>query len=140
MKLTVFVASPSATGRIPVASGSSVPACPAFIPVVRFSLVTTRLDVMPAGLSMTSQPPRPASNAILVPQIALDGLAVEQRGDTLGLVKGPVERKAQIRHVPQPDEAGDLSLQAKRAAPQTRNDFGGLGAAARHDGRCGGAQ
>ena len=30
MKEIVFVASPSAMGRMPVASGSNVPACPAF--------------------------------------------------------------------------------------------------------------
>src|SRR5574343_849012 len=54
---TVFVASPSATARAPVAAGSSVPAWPAFCALkAHFTLFTTEVEVMPAGLSMTSQP------------------------------------------------------------------------------------
>src|SRR6056297_4253968 len=59
MNGTVFVASPSATARTPVASGSSVPACPAFCACsAQRTLLTTAVDVSPAGLSTTSQPER----------------------------------------------------------------------------------
>src|SRR5690349_3068265 len=54
---TVFVASPRAIGRMPVASGSSVPPCPAFIaPVRRRTAPTAWLELMPNGLSSTIQP------------------------------------------------------------------------------------
>src|SRR6476620_239070 len=54
---TVFVASPSAIGRMPEASGSSVPACPAFLALkARFTTATAWVEVMPTPLSSTSQP------------------------------------------------------------------------------------
>src|SRR5260370_25833769 len=54
---TVLVASPSAIGSTPVASGSSVPPCPAFsASSARRTAATARLEVMPGGLSRTSQP------------------------------------------------------------------------------------
>src|SRR5262252_3516761 len=44
-------------GRMPVASGSSVPACPAFCAEkMRRTAPTACVEVMPAGLSSTSQP------------------------------------------------------------------------------------
>src|SRR5271156_5295345 len=117
---------------MPVASGSSVPACPVFMPVARRTRSTTRLDVMPAGLSMTSQPPRPGSAIILVLQIALDCLAVQQRSDALRGVEPVVEREIQIGNTPQLHKAGDLTLQIRRATPQTRDNVGGVGAPERH--------
>src|SRR4051812_50152214 len=54
---TVLVASPSAMGRTPVASGSSVPACPALAAAkARLTTDTAWVDVMPIGLSRMSQP------------------------------------------------------------------------------------
>src|SRR4051794_4600981 len=56
-KGTVFVASPSAIGRMPDASGSSVPAWPAFLALsARFATATACVDVMPTPLSRISQP------------------------------------------------------------------------------------
>src|SRR5262245_53132860 len=53
----VFVASPRAMGRMPVASGSSVPPWPAFAALnSRRILPTTCVEVTPDGLSMLSQP------------------------------------------------------------------------------------
>ena len=53
----VFVASPKAIGKTPVASGSNVPACPTFFALkAHLILVTTPVDVMPAGLSIIIQP------------------------------------------------------------------------------------
>src|SRR5215470_11620416 len=54
---TVLVASPSAIGRQPDASGSSVPAWPARRAEVRRRTAETAwVDVMPTGLSSTIQP------------------------------------------------------------------------------------
>src|SRR5438270_1715663 len=54
---TVLVASPSAIGRHPDASGSSVPACPArFAENSRFTTDTANVEVMPTGLSTMTQP------------------------------------------------------------------------------------
>src|SRR5919107_740537 len=56
-KGTVLVASPSAIGRIPEASGSSVPAWPAFLAVsARLTVATAWVEVMPTPLSSTTQP------------------------------------------------------------------------------------
>jgi hypothetical protein len=56
-KGTVFVASPSATASSPVAAGSSVPAWPAFCASsARRTVLTTSVEVRPAGLSITIQP------------------------------------------------------------------------------------
>src|SRR5947209_6304219 len=54
---TVLVASPSAIGRQPEASGSSVPACPARLAQnSRFTTETAKVEVMPTGLSTMTQP------------------------------------------------------------------------------------
>src|SRR6185295_3842665 len=54
---TVFVASPSAIGRMPVASGSSVPEWLAFCASnARRTAPTACVDVIFGGLSRTSQP------------------------------------------------------------------------------------
>src|SRR5580658_2789849 len=54
---TVLVASPSAIGRQPDASGSSVPAWPARLAEnKRLITATAWVEVMPTGLSSTTQP------------------------------------------------------------------------------------
>src|SRR5258706_15803889 len=54
---TVLVASPSAIGRQPEASGSSVPACPARLHEnSRLMALTACVEVMPTALSSTIQP------------------------------------------------------------------------------------
>ena len=54
---TVLVASPSAIGRQPEASGSSVPAWPARLAEnKRLITATACVEVMPIGLSSTTQP------------------------------------------------------------------------------------
>src|ERR1700733_4905933 len=56
-KETVLVASPNATASTPDASGSSVPACPAFwASKMRRTAETVSVDVTPIGLSTTTQP------------------------------------------------------------------------------------
>ena len=73
-KGTVLVASPSAIGRMPEASGSRVPAWPAFLALkARFTTATAWVEVMPTRLSRMTQPetsrllrpvgPRPALRA-----------------------------------------------------------------------------
>src|SRR5687768_15115464 len=53
----VLVASPSAIGKMPVASGSSVPPCPIFCAfMIRRTFPTAWVDVIPAGLSSAIQP------------------------------------------------------------------------------------
>src|SRR5271166_582830 len=54
---TVLVASPKATGSTPEASGSSVPACPAFLALNRsLSRPTAWVEETPTGLSRLIQP------------------------------------------------------------------------------------
>src|SRR5476651_2532849 len=56
-KGTVLVASPSAMGSRPVASGSRVPPWPALAALkTRRTSPTAAVEVMPAGLSRISQP------------------------------------------------------------------------------------
>src|SRR5207248_789368 len=103
---TVLVASPSASGRIPVASGSSVPACPVLAPVLRLTIATTRAEVRPAGLSMISQPCSAASARRVIAlriwlQIALDLGGVEERRDPRRVIDGIVEGKDDVRDLAQ---------------------------------------
>src|SRR5712671_101857 len=138
---------------MPVASGSSVPACPVFAPVARRINATARAEVMPSGLSMTSQPcsplpdpppfagegrvgASPGSGGLVIilglVEIALDSRARQQCRDPRGALEGIVEGKGDVRHVPQLDHAGETVLQKRRAAAQPRYDLLGIGAAERH--------
>src|SRR5437763_6943155 len=116
---TVLVASPRAIGSTPVASGSSVPPCPALAaPVIRRTAPTAWLELSPSGLSRMTQPwigrpPRLRPIAVFVfarpvlatllgaGDVALDVGAVQQGLDTAGMIEGGVELEAQRRHVPQ---------------------------------------
>src|SRR5208337_2998694 len=136
----VLVASPRAIGSTPVASGSRVPACPAFVPVARRVSSTTRLELRPRGLSTTSQPCGPLSSTILVipgsgvltVQVALDLRPREQGGNSVGLVKRNVEREDKIRRTAQWNFAGDKPLQEPGAAFESGDDLAGIRAAERH--------
>src|SRR5579883_1252068 len=97
---TVLVASPSAIGSTPVASGSSVPPCPAFAASrQRRTCPTARLELIPKGLSRTSQPwiGRPCRLAVIVgrvllrTEIALHLRSVQQFADAAGMVEGGIE-------------------------------------------------
>src|SRR4051794_13831594 len=95
---------------MPVASGSSVPACPTFAPVTRLIELTTRAEVIPAGLSMTSQLCSAVLSAFLVifgrrAEIALDLGAVQQFGDTRGAVERGIIGKRDVRRLAQLDGA-----------------------------------
>src|ERR1700722_18708222 len=111
---TVLVASPSAIGRMPVASGSSVPPCPAFAaPVMRRTAPTAWLELSPSGLSRTIQPwmgvPRRLRaivsalrlSLVVLDEVAHDLGAVEECLDAAGVVEGGVEGEAEARHVAQ---------------------------------------
>src|ERR1700722_595032 len=123
---TVLVASPSAIGRMPVASGSSVPPCPAFAaPVMRRTAPTAWLELSPSGLSRTIQPwmgvPRRLRAIVLAlcsvfvghplfvvrrrlilgDEVTFDFRTMKQRLDAACMVEGGVEREAQAGNVTQ---------------------------------------
>src|SRR5580704_16438423 len=137
---TVLVASPSAIGSTPVARGSSVPPCPAFsASSARRAAATARLDVMPKGLSRTSQPwsgtPRRlrAIAVGLLPrvrlpprQVALDLGPVQQFVDAVGMIERRVEREGEAGREAQRHFARELTAQIAGAARQALDDFGGM--------------
>src|SRR5436305_12548586 len=105
---------------------------------------------MPSGLSMTSQPCSPGSagpgssgpesaGAVIVlsigMEIALDLRLCEQGRDPRRAIECVVERKGEVRHMAQLNEARQPALQKGRAAPESRDDLFGIGAAERHDKR-----
>src|SRR6185312_9222051 len=136
---TVLVASRSASGSTPVASGSSVPPWPAFsASSARRTAATARLEVMPKGLSRTSQPcsgtPR-RLRAIAVGlirrlrlgrrQIALDLGPMQQLVDAAGVVEGGVESEGESRREAQRHLARELPAQISGAARQPVDDLRG---------------
>src|SRR5579864_4706489 len=103
---TVLVASPRAIGNTPLAAGSRVPPWPALTaPRLRRTAATAALDVIPSGLSRTSQPwtGRPRALRAIVPavvvgcEIALDLGPVEQLVDAACMVERGVERESEAR-------------------------------------------
>src|SRR5215472_6231930 len=132
---TVFVASPSAIGRQPEASGSSVPACPARLALNRRLITDTAcVEVMPTGLSSTTQPctscfsrlrccfPSPACGGgpgrgpvsfifVATLQIALHPRGMQQFLDALGLLEPLVEAEADVRREFHVDAMRDLAAQ-----------------------------
>src|SRR3954447_6227605 len=117
-----------AIGRMPVASGSSVPAWPTFCALVRrLTRVTTSVEVMPSPLSITSQPLM-GTPLRLRPRIvfSLDGAAgplVAQEALEAGrLVEQLVGHELEPRRVLQAHRPGHAAGQLPRGALE-----GGLG-------------
>src|SRR2546422_5881004 len=127
-KGTVLVASPSAIGSRPDASGSSVPACPARLACTRrFTVLTACVEVIPTGLSSTIQPwmsrrsrlrcpvgraMAPALLMVVPPaQIAFDWGRFQKIVDAFGFLETFVD--------PEPDLGSKLEIDSPRYfAPQ----------------------
>src|SRR5262245_15776783 len=141
-KETVLVASPSAIGRTPVASGSSVPAWPAFLAAnARLTTETACVDVRPIGLSSTSQPStsrfsrrRCAGGAFnevgesviavfTVLQIALDRRRSQKLLDPFRFVESLVEPEANVGSKFQVNAPGDLAAQVSLVAIERGQDL-----------------
>ena len=95
------MASPNAIGKMPVASGSNVPACPAFWALkIRLTIPTAFVEVSSRGLSRTNQPcmRSPRLRAIFYLSRLFQAL------NALGPPRGGATRRAPLtfRHVPQP--------------------------------------
>src|SRR5215208_2504644 len=101
---TVFVASPRAIGRSPVASGSRVPACPAFLAEKSLRTRATAVaEVMPRGLSRISQPFTASFTAIdsafaVLGEVAFYRRIAEQLIDVSSIVERAVKPEAQFGH------------------------------------------
>src|SRR5215471_8701014 len=152
---TVLVASPSATGRQPEASGSSVPAWPARLALNRRLITDTAwVEVMPTGLSSTTQPctscfsrlrcplPSPAcgggagrgpvSFIIAALQITLHPRGMQQLLDALGLVEPLVDAEADVRREFEVHPMGDLAAQIALVALERLDHRLLVAAAERH--------
>src|SRR5215831_3027426 len=129
---TVFVASPSAIGRQPEASGSSVPACPARLALNRRLITDTAcVEVMPTGLSSTTQPCTSCFSRLRCPfvspacgggpgrgpvsfifatlQITLHPRRMQQLLDAFGFLEPLVDAEADVRREFHVDPMGDLA-------------------------------
>src|ERR1700689_4579037 len=85
----------------PVASGSSVPAWPAFwASKIRLTAPTAWVEVTPSGLSSTTQPwtglPFFLRGIVVLHQVAAHLLGLQQVFDLLGLGEGVVLHEAQV--------------------------------------------
>src|SRR3954467_4627926 len=105
---------------MPVASGSSVPAWPIFAPVARLIALTTPAEVIPPGLSITSQPCSALFSAGLVifrgrrAEVALRLGGVQQfRSARRGFERGIVGKR-DIGRLTQFDAARQHRLQVRR--------------------------
>ena len=113
---TVLVASPNATGNTPEASGSRVPAWPAFFALKRyFNCATACVEVTPTGLSRLIQP--------------LTSTRGERRGGDLRRFDGPRcglgGRRVDfglVAHLPSSSSSAQIARDARRL--QQRVDFG----------------
>src|SRR5262245_3943007 len=158
---TVLVASPSAIGRPPDASGSSVPAWPARLATnSRLITDTAWVEVMPTGLSSTTQPctsrfsrlscppPRGGAGAspVVVNSFILAGLLLEVAAnlrcsqkllDSFGFVESLVDSEANVRCKFQINVARNLAAQEAFVALERRQHLGAVAPAKRHyvDGR-----
>src|SRR5215471_700630 len=153
---TVLVASPSAIGRQPEASGSRVPAWPARLARnSRLITDTAWVEVMPTGLSSTTQPCTsnfsrlrccfpsaaggggPGSGPVSFIfatslQVALHPLGVQQLLDALGLVEPLVDAEADVGREFQVDAMGDLAAQVALVALERLDHRLLVAAAERH--------
>src|SRR6516164_1901413 len=131
-------------GRSPVASGSRVPPWPALAAWNRRRTAPTAwVEVMPAGLSRTSQPstfsPRrlAAIGLVLLGEIADDAGATQQHLDAVRLAEGPVGLEADGGCDPEIDGIGQRLAEIARgvieatgqrlgiAAPEGQHEGGG---------------
>src|SRR6516164_8562925 len=151
-KETVLVASPSAIGRTPDANGSRVPACPARLALKkRLTTPTACVEVIPTGLSRTSQPctsrrsrrrcgsllDRSAftgSTLIVCPaaQIPAHGRCSQQLLDPLGLIEAFIDGKADIGCEFEVDATSNLSAQEAPVAIERGEHTIRVPAAERH--------
>src|SRR6516165_8246588 len=151
-KETVLVASPSAIGRTPDANGSRVPACPARLALKhRLTTPTACVEVIPTGLSRTSQPCTSrrsrlrcaslfelsaftASTLIVRPalQIPAHGRCSQELLDPLRLIEAFIDRKADIGCKFQVDAASNLSAQEAPVALEGGEHVVHVPAAKRH--------
>src|ERR1700730_13222643 len=139
---TVLVASPKAMGTPPVASGSRVPPCPALAASSRCrTALTAWLELMPKGLSRTSQPwiGRPRRLRTIVArlvgkgQIALDLGSMQQLVDAVGMIERRVEREGEAGRKAPRHVARDLALAILGRARQPGEHLVAMPAAQRHD-------
>src|SRR5690349_24644499 len=125
---TVFVASPRATGRMPLASGSRVPPWPAFSASKRRrTIATARAELTPRGLSSTSQPwtgwPRRLRatvvlGVVFVPvrgfrDVALHLRAMQDLVDAVRVLEGHVQHERERRREAERHFARDQSAQIR---------------------------
>src|SRR3954447_3070949 len=126
---------------MPVASGSSVPPCPALAaPVMRRTAPTAWLELSPSGLSRAIQPWSGIPlrlRAILVGRTALevarDVGTVKEGLDAARLLERGVEREGDRRHEAERHLARDLAADEGGAAAQRLDDLGRVRAGERHD-------
>src|SRR6266403_3158497 len=150
-KETVLVASPSAIGNTPEASGSSVPAWPArFAWNRRLTTLTACVELMPTGLSSTTQPctsrfsrlracgddgsaSTRVNILILVVEVALHRRCSQQLFDPLGLVETLVELESDVRREFQIDAPRNLAAQETLIAFERGEYRVRIASAERHD-------
>src|ERR1700738_628914 len=151
-KETVLVASPSAIGRTPDANGSRVPACPARLALKdRLITPTACVEVIPTGLSRTSQPctsrrsrlrcgsllelsASTASTLIVCPalQVPSHGRCSEQLLYPLHLIEAFIDRKADIGREFQVDAGSNFPAQEAPVAVERSEHVLHIPAAKRH--------
>src|SRR5262245_4387607 len=148
---TVLVASPSAIGSAPDASGSSVPAWPARLAANRrLTTATAWVDVMPTGLSSTTQPctsyfgrfglgPACAgaccsstSNRSLLVEVARHARIVQQLVDAVGFVEALVEAEANLGREFHVDAMRELAAQEAFVAIERVEHLARVAPAERH--------
>src|SRR6185312_576720 len=149
-KGTVLVASPSATGSMPEASGSSVPACPARLAVNRRLMTPTAcVEVMPTGLSRITQPCTSCfsrffcfgavaavtlTSLILAAfEIALDRRRAQQAVDAVSFGETVVDAKPDVRREFQIDALRDFGAHEFLVPVEGGDDVVGVAAGERHN-------
>src|SRR5690348_3218317 len=140
----VLVASPSATGRMPLASGSRVPPWPAFSALKRRrTAATARAELTPTGLSSASQPwtgwPRRLRVTVVLGtlvggpmpgfgDVPLDLGPVQDLVDAIGVVEGLVEHEGERRREAERHLAGNETAQIGCATLQACERLRRMGA------------